>query len=685
MAIGTPTIILSNSSTSNPSVLTTTVDAPAGSFLFFTIGAYRSNLTRILSITDSNGNVYAGGQSVPTGVPTSFSWFQLFWATTASDLPAGSTVTVTFTSAPSGVFNPLFLFFSITGISANPFVTQGSTDANSSGSTTSLATGTLPTASEICFGVVYTTGQNSAFNPSAGFTLAGSITGTFGGLYVAYDIVAATTSVAYNPTWTHAAGGTAYSSSIITFSEVSGGMYFRTSSLVNTNVAVRNLGVAKFVQPTSAESVLTQVRLSPGVRTALAQTVSLLKGFPRTISAATTEIVRVGGLTRVKTIFTTLVESITSRRGVGLARGAVEAQVVSSRKTFSGLRTQPSVVQAQAIGLLRSATKVVGVALAESVSAFRNTLGKISVASAEVVNRILIKPKTIQVSSAEFAQAQKGTGQLVGVFSAQVVNLKIRFRFFIHTALAQTANLVNTPAKVLRTANPETVHLLKAGSVQPGVSSPEVVSSLNTISKAFSTSLDEAFSVFVSNTKFVLLSVGQSQSFSLVKTVFKVLQTGLGQTVSSIKNLPKTFSTSLLEAVSKKLQVGKPLSTSLSEHISFLAGLRRITGTTLSQVVLIRKTIFKGIGTTLAQATRALIAKTSTVSVESPQTTSLFSVVGKRISSFLSQSISVGKMQGFNRPVSVHLSQAQSVLARLKVYIRRRQILSIFYKPNSED
>lgn len=259
----------------SPQYLSTTVDSPAGSTTF--LGWYANATSLVYTITDSAGNTCTSPSSVVfnttnkilhsscnvttdlpgpctvtatetattfvvsgVGTCSSTDTFTVgqqisgtgFTGTISVNCPltagagtctitGGSTVstgaTATVSSAikfaytgGSGVTNGAAANFSGL-VTSSPRDVTGPGTSVSTVTTLSVATGTLCQASELIIGTTGIAGSFSAFNNNSPFTVLTAPTG--GNMGWGYDIVSATTSVTYAPSWTTArnAGANVYS------------------------------------------------------------------------------------------------------------------------------------------------------------------------------------------------------------------------------------------------------------------------------------------------------------------------------------------------------------------------------------------------------------------------------------------------------------------------------------------
>lgn len=213
MAIGTPVEIatIANGAPAGTTFnATTTVDAPSGSLIVVVVDC-GNNVS--FAITDGNSNTYTAGTKI-----NNTGHIQPFWAINNADLPIGSTITLTTGGGPGAI---ALAAFSTTGIaSPTPIDTQAA-GATGTGTTPSIATGTLAQASELVLGFIdISSGHGDTFTESSGFTGFTDISASTRDLRVAYQIVAATTTVTYAPTL-----GTSrnYAANVLSFAGVASG------------------------------------------------------------------------------------------------------------------------------------------------------------------------------------------------------------------------------------------------------------------------------------------------------------------------------------------------------------------------------------------------------------------------------------------------------------------------------
>lgn len=196
MAIGIPSTIFVGSYTASvsPITCTTSADAPAGTLVVISLAPFGAGSQLVTGVTDSaGGNSYAQA-SISTTVDNYP--LQLWYSILTNDLPLGGTITATGTWSGSGLAIP-----GVIGISgAGAGLDQHPTGTSSTGaSSTSIATGTLASNSEIVIASAVTLGAFGTWTEGAGFT---SIAGLhFGVGSFAYQIVSATAPVTWAPSW----------------------------------------------------------------------------------------------------------------------------------------------------------------------------------------------------------------------------------------------------------------------------------------------------------------------------------------------------------------------------------------------------------------------------------------------------------------------------------------------------
>ena len=209
-AIGAPVILISVASfspgaASGSASAAMTVDAPIGSTIIAGVNP-SSPLATILTVVDSAGNTYALSQSAGSasvdGSAVAYS------INTTHDLPIGGTLTVT--TSDGGPWTG----WAVWKIANANNGADKSVNTAGSSTTFSLSSGTLTQAIEIAITSTLTIGSGSGvtFTESSGFTnLTGAGAGSFGGM--SYKITAATTALAYAPSWTPTGP---YSSAMVT-------------------------------------------------------------------------------------------------------------------------------------------------------------------------------------------------------------------------------------------------------------------------------------------------------------------------------------------------------------------------------------------------------------------------------------------------------------------------------------
>lgn len=193
MAIGVP-VQLGNaaSSSSATATITTIADSPAGALIFVWFGS--DAITNTTSVTDSAGNTYVG---LTKAVSTS--GVQGFYCENAAALATGGTIVGHIT----GSFQTIY----ISANSTTGILTASSLDINGAGTTgtgtsPSIATGTLAQASELVMaGCSRLSPGAETWTEASGFTTDDTMTGTgtTTKLHTAHQIVAATTTVTYAP------------------------------------------------------------------------------------------------------------------------------------------------------------------------------------------------------------------------------------------------------------------------------------------------------------------------------------------------------------------------------------------------------------------------------------------------------------------------------------------------------
>jgi hypothetical protein len=185
------------------STLTLTGNAPAGSTIVI-IGTAYSNGDAALTTPgdDSAGNAYT--QAVQSATTPNYYNAAIFYCFDAAALTSGSSTI----KAPGNTGNVSVTAYAVAGLTTG--LDKTDSGISSTGSI-SIATGTLSASEEIVFAALNFNTHASGFTEAVGFTQADASAPTTGGYGwdVAYDIVNATTSVTYDPSWTGAQYGAA--------------------------------------------------------------------------------------------------------------------------------------------------------------------------------------------------------------------------------------------------------------------------------------------------------------------------------------------------------------------------------------------------------------------------------------------------------------------------------------------
>jgi hypothetical protein len=195
-APSTPTAILAFATpTAGPPTTSTatTVDAPIGSLIVIYAAAFNAGDTTMGStctLSDGDTATLAVSYTPVIGVYSSAFYFI---ANSAHDLPVGGTITCN-----SGTNQTAIAAWVVTG--ANGGLDKTNSSAASSGNSISLASGTLSSASEILFSSA-NIGAAQTITEASGFsTLVTYGSGTTN-VDVGFQIVSATTSLTYAPTF----------------------------------------------------------------------------------------------------------------------------------------------------------------------------------------------------------------------------------------------------------------------------------------------------------------------------------------------------------------------------------------------------------------------------------------------------------------------------------------------------
>lgn len=208
MAIGAPVNLGGASDATNTVtslVITTGANAPAGNLICVAI--IGSATLNTATVTDSASNTYT-----LTAAKTWNTANRLFIAYCANPvlLSSGQAITVSWT----GVARAAVEAISVSGLlTVAPIDVSGAGTAGT-GTSDSIATGTLGAANEIIIALTGLANTTAGYTPGGSFTsLTAPTQGNNSTLLWAYQIVAATTTVSYAPSWTtsRAFGSNVYS------------------------------------------------------------------------------------------------------------------------------------------------------------------------------------------------------------------------------------------------------------------------------------------------------------------------------------------------------------------------------------------------------------------------------------------------------------------------------------------
>lgn len=203
MAIGTPASLGSGQSSSSSTVTMTTGAAiPGGSLAVVAISFNKSSTISVSSVSDGT-NSYTRART-STWDASNARVVELWYKENASGVSSGATITATASVTSDANVNMIAAAY-VTGVeTASALDAVNSTRYAPSTSYASGSTGTLSQADEIAFGVAagYTASSAATVTEGSGFTQIverqqGSGAQEF--IHLAYEIVAATTALNYQP------------------------------------------------------------------------------------------------------------------------------------------------------------------------------------------------------------------------------------------------------------------------------------------------------------------------------------------------------------------------------------------------------------------------------------------------------------------------------------------------------
>jgi hypothetical protein len=203
--IGTPTS-LGTGSNSGASVTTTTITTGANIVAgdCAVVGWYTADgvtAARSVSSVSDGTNTYTRLNNFSNG--TNEYHMEIWYCANCSAVSSGGTITITHTSSGGGGSMRSAGAFTVSGIISSPADTAPTGEYLASSTTPSVASGALAKANEIVVGMNASSSAGS-YTEDAEFTNVNTITQSGQILHLSYNIVAATTSVTFNPTWSSA-------------------------------------------------------------------------------------------------------------------------------------------------------------------------------------------------------------------------------------------------------------------------------------------------------------------------------------------------------------------------------------------------------------------------------------------------------------------------------------------------
>jgi len=227
--IGTPTAI----GTANSGIFNSGANSGNGTPLLAIVQTDNANAA-ISSVTDTAGNTYAKLIATPA-TANIVGAAAYYCASSTAAIVSGSTKLTVTTS--NGSQWDLDIWVSISGAGGGGDVASQQL-GTTTGTSASISSGTLASASEILFGGMWLAGSASTITESSGFT---NIFGAGASQWTAvgYKIVSATTSIAYSPSWTTSQKFTALLVSLKATASGGGVVFRRTLSRLATRAGAR--------------------------------------------------------------------------------------------------------------------------------------------------------------------------------------------------------------------------------------------------------------------------------------------------------------------------------------------------------------------------------------------------------------------------------------------------------------
>lgn len=185
--------------TATTNVITTGLDCPIGS-MQLEAAAYVTIADTLASTVDSATNTWGTPFDNIAGTGVGIGWN--FANNTTHDLPNGGSISSTFSGTTASEVNAACVSGVITSspLDKSAITAQGLTATSG----TTLNSGTLSQATETIFAAVALSAAGGTFSCGAGFTKLSQIS-QIPTVVICYDIVTATSSVAFTPSWVSAA------------------------------------------------------------------------------------------------------------------------------------------------------------------------------------------------------------------------------------------------------------------------------------------------------------------------------------------------------------------------------------------------------------------------------------------------------------------------------------------------
>lgn len=216
MAIGTPVTLGSNTATygsASSVTMTTVANIVAADLVVVGILLNNGAMSTVTSVSDGTNSYTKANNAVAGG----FTDVEIWYKENATAVGSGATITANFSPAETTAGNGAAISaVRITGIVVASALDKTATATGTTGTSLTATTASLSQITEIAIGCAAIVNVAQIYSGASGFTNVHNLTPVGNGRFTFdYDIVAATTAIAFSPTW--ALGSSRISAVVATF------------------------------------------------------------------------------------------------------------------------------------------------------------------------------------------------------------------------------------------------------------------------------------------------------------------------------------------------------------------------------------------------------------------------------------------------------------------------------------